>query len=301
MAKKKTHQGGQLAANPRRGNIAEGIAIQLFRPFAAVAPVPREEDHGIDFIGTLLKRKGRCLIASGSFGVQIKTHTAATFSFAGDGISWLRGMKIPYFPVVMNLESSTIQLFTLNKYHFSLHASPFDRYDFCAINDFTEWDRPGNFPLYEPIMQWSIHDCSHELFSDWAFSILERVVAIESNNFRYGPMWRFVRISGGPYTFNETLLSDADLPAEGDVMEVAPGNGAEIENALRQTIGPFVNHVSNRIFADDRSQDILQLRESFRRLGFDPDPDHRWDEIAAEMVEYTKTENATDQCDETKS
>ncbi len=197
MANQKEHQGGRIAANPRHANIAEGIAIQMFRPFAAVAPVPREEDHGIDFIGTIMQKNGKVLSTGDSFVAQIKTHTAATFSFAGEGIDWLRNMKLPYFPIVMNLDTSTLQLFTLNEFHLPLHASPFARYDFCVRNDHTEWDRPGNFPLYEPIMQWTIQDCAHEVFPEWAFTLLKRIVAIESNNFRYGPMWRFETIAGG--------------------------------------------------------------------------------------------------------
>ena len=285
MAKEKQNQGGRLAANPRRANIAEGIAIQMFRPFSAIAPVPREEDHGIDFIGTLLRRNGRVFSASRSFVVQIKTHTTATFSFAGDGIDWLRNLKLPYFPVSMNLDTSTLQLFTLNQYHIPLHASPFERFNFCVRNDFTEWDRPDNFPLYEPIMQWTIQNCAHELFPEWAFSILDRIVKIESNNFRYAPMWRAVEITGGPYEFSDSLIPNDKLPNVGNIVEIPPGNGEEIESTLRQTIGPFANHVANRVYPDDRSEHLLHLRDSLRELGFDPDPENRWDDLAEGMAE----------------
>ena len=48
--------GGRIAANFRRANIAEGLAGQILRPMAAIAPVPREEVHGVDFVGMLKSR-----------------------------------------------------------------------------------------------------------------------------------------------------------------------------------------------------------------------------------------------------
>lgn len=86
MENKVKNIGGRLAANFRRANIAEGLAIQMFRPFSAVSPVPREEDFGIDFIGTLIKKDGRTLVAEDSFVVQIKTVSSPIFSFSGEGI-----------------------------------------------------------------------------------------------------------------------------------------------------------------------------------------------------------------------
>src|SRR4051794_14722689 len=95
--------GGRLAANFRAANIAEGLATQMLRPFAAVAPVPREEDYGIDLIGTLMRRSGRVYVAEDSFFLQIKTKTSAAFPFYGDGVLWLRELDLPYFPVVADL------------------------------------------------------------------------------------------------------------------------------------------------------------------------------------------------------
>ncbi len=91
-------RGGRLAANFRSANIAEGLAIQMLRPFAAVVPVPREEDFRIDLIGTLIRRNGKVLVAERSFAVQIKTSSSAEFPVSGDGLRWLRELDIPYFP-----------------------------------------------------------------------------------------------------------------------------------------------------------------------------------------------------------
>jgi hypothetical protein len=65
IKKTKEHVVGRIAANPRRANIAEGLALQMLRPFAALAPVPREQDFGIDVVATLLRQTGKALTASG--------------------------------------------------------------------------------------------------------------------------------------------------------------------------------------------------------------------------------------------
>jgi len=79
-------------------------------------PVPREEDYGIDIIGTLLRRNGKVYVAEDSLAVQIKTRTSANFPFNGDGIRWIRELNLPYFPVVAALDSATLSLFTLNSH-----------------------------------------------------------------------------------------------------------------------------------------------------------------------------------------
>jgi hypothetical protein len=49
---------------------------------------------------TLLAPQGRRLIARDSFFIQVKIRTEPFFEFAGDGVDWLRQMRLPYFPVV---------------------------------------------------------------------------------------------------------------------------------------------------------------------------------------------------------
>jgi len=284
MAEKELNKGGRLAANPRRANIAEGLAIQMFRPFAAVAPTPREEDHGIDLIATLIRKEGKCMVAEDSFAVQVKTHSAANFFFAGDGIKWLTQLRLPYFPVVVNLNEATVSLYTLNRFHMPLHASMVKVFNFCIPNAECECDGIDDFPLEEPLMRWSISDAAHPDFPAWAYAILKPAIQIETNNFQYGRMWRFVTLWGGPYTFDPANPVPANVPKAGNVLEIPPGNGAVITEALRNVIGPFVNWASNGDFEDDRSGDVLQLRNTLRRLGFDPDPQNRWDSVAESMA-----------------
>lgn len=280
--------GGRIAANFRRANIAEGLAGQMLRPMAAIAPVPREEDHGVDFVGTLLRREGRCFVAEDSFLVQVKAKTAARFELQGDGIRWLRQLRIPYLPMVVDLETVTAELFTLNEWHRVLHATLVDKYVFVLDDDMENDPCDEFFSLGEPLMRWTIGDCVHPDFPTWASSVLKPAVQIETINQQYGPVWRFTELVGGTYEFSKRGANNlaVDPPRSGNILEMAPGNRESILEALRCVIGPFANVVSNAGYNDDRSRDLLQLRDSFRRLGFNPDPDGRWDENARKMSEY---------------
>ena len=282
--------GGRLAANFRMANIAEGIAAQMLRPIAAIAPVPREEDHGIDLIATLLRREGRCFVAKDSIVIQVKTHTAARFAFKGDGIRWLRQLRLPYFPMVADLTTASVSLFTLNRWHHVIHAGLVDKYVFVMDDDME--NDPGDefFALGDPLMRWSFADCIDPDFPNWAYSVLKPAIHIETMNQQYGPMWRFIELVGNSYSFakRDAKGRAVDPPRAGSVLELPPGDLDAILGGLRCVIGPFANLVSNTLYPEDRSGDFLQLRDSFRRLGFEPDPLGRWDAIAQEMAEDAK-------------
>jgi hypothetical protein len=146
------HRGGRIAANFRSANIAEGLAVQMLRPFAAVAPVPREEDYGIDLIGTLMRRSGKVFVAERSFAVQVKTRTAAEFPLSGEGLRWLRELDVPYFPLVADLGRATMSLFTINE-----HRRAFAHYTAVSkINYTLDGDGIEDFPLVDTLKSWTL-------------------------------------------------------------------------------------------------------------------------------------------------
>lgn len=280
--------GGRIAANFRRANIAEGLAIQMFRPFAAVAEVGREEDYGIDLIATLLRREGLSLIAEDSFLIQVKTHTAASFVFKGDGIDWLRHLRLPYFPTIANLDDATVTLYTLNRWHWVIHATRVEKYVFRIEDEVDELD---DFPLGEPLMQWSLADCTHPDFPKWAYSVLKPAVRIEAVNQQYAPMCRFVTLVGGTYHFKDrnTDGTAPDPPrTEALDIKIPPVDRDLVYETLLNTIEPFAYCVSNSPRLQERSEDLLKLRETLRRLELDLDPNNRWDAIARGMAEWAK-------------
>lgn len=277
--------GGRLAANFRKANLAEGLAIQMFRPFSAIAPVPREEDFGIDFIATLIRKDGKVLVAEDSFLLQVKTSTAPYFKFSGEGITWLKSLRLPYFPVVVDLVNGSISIYTLNQYHFPLYASAVNVYNFCVQNESYEGDGLDDFPLDDPIMTWNLIDCVHEEFPRWAYTILKRIIPIESKNFINGWMRTFEEIEYETYVFSPENPAIDKFPTT-KTFDSPPGDKQIIENNLKTVITPFAYSIENQIFDEDKSKYILQLRDTLRNLDFDPDPDNKWDEIAENMSRY---------------
>lgn len=275
--------GGRLASNFRRANIAEGLAIQMFRPFSAVSPVPREEDFGIDFIGTLIKKNGKILVAEDSFLIQIKIVSSAVFSFSGDGVDWLRNLKLPYFPVVVDLNNGKVSVYSLNRFHMPIFVSILNRYDFVVQNEFNEGDKPTDFPLGDPIMEWSLIDCVHPNFASWAYNVFSSFVKIEANNFKYGKLWRFEKFNVDTFRFNAEIPLEKQEVIPIEITEIPPGDREVILSTFKAVIGPFANWSSNQLNNENKGHSLLKLREALRELNFDPDPNNNWEEIAENM------------------
>ena len=281
IKKSKEHAGGRIAANPRRANIAEGFDLQMLRPFAAVAPVPREEDFGIDVIATLLRRTGKALTASDSFFVQVKTRTSATFRFVGDGIEWVRSLRLPYFPLVVNLDKAIASIYTLNRHRKTIQLARLQKLDFVTDEVDTGFD---TFPLGQPLMTWSLVDCTHEGFPTWALSVLQPAVKIEMLTVNYGRYSGFFGLVGHSYRFRDRAKETVMLPPQiGKVWDYVPTDIPQMLTSLKHAMGPFAYAISNMLGMENKGDELLTIRRLMRGLGVDPDPNSEWDTIAREM------------------
>lgn len=281
------HIGGRLAANFRSANIAEGLSIQMLRPFAAVAPVPREEDYGLDLIATLLRRSGKVLVAENSFAIQVKTHTAAKFSFAGDGIKWLRELDLPYFPLVANLTTATASLYTINSYRAAILPNMrLEQIDFVP-----EGDGLHDFPLGDPLMTWTLAEAASPGFDAWAYSVLKPAVLVEAWNQQFAPAQLYRELEYETQTFAGWTEKggDARLPAPGRLRHIPPpGNNAFVRDTLTSILGPFATWLANSDVHEHSGTELLTIRDSLRRLGIDPDPAGAWDEIVVDMANHAQ-------------
>lgn len=276
-------QGGRIAANFRLANIAEGLAIQMLRPFAAVAPVPREEDYGIDLIGTLIRKIGKVYVAEDSFAVQIKTRTSADFHFSGDGIRWLRELDLPYFPAVADFKNATFSLFTING-----HRLAYVKNSVVSEIIFTiDGDGMHDFPLGDPLLTWTLEEAAHPEFSTWAYSVLKPAIQIESWNQKYAPAQSIRALEYETQVFSNRRSDGTTnlAPRGGQIMHIPPGEGQFIQDTVARILEPFSGWISNTGNHDHLGIELLNIRASFRRFGVDPDPTGSWDEIASEMDE----------------
>jgi hypothetical protein len=281
---RKEHIGGRLAANPRRANIAEGLAFQMMRSFAAIAPIPREEDFGIDAVATLIYHTSNVLTASDSFFVQVKTHTAASFAFHGNGVVWLRNLKLPYFPLVVNLDTATAHIYTLSRHRRAIHLGAMKYIVFVPDEASNGYD---DFPLGEPLLSWSLADCTHRDFPSWAYSVLKPAIEIEALNLHYGPASRFFELKGDGYKFcdrNETGCAP-NPPSIGEVWDYVPREIGKMFEALEHSMGPLAYAVSNTLGMEDKGPVLTQILSLMRNLGIDPDPTNKWPNLIKDMSE----------------
>lgn len=279
------HRGGRLAANFRSANIAESLAIQMMRPFAAVAPVPREEDFGIDLIATLIRRTGRVFVAERSFAVQVKTHTAADFLFVGDGLTWLRELDVPYFPVVADFRSAKASLYSINKHRRAFLPNS----AVSTINFTVDGDGLDDFPLGDPLMTWTLEEAATSGFAEWSYSVLKPAIEVEAWNQHYAPAQcvRELEFETQMFADRTTAGTAKSPPRAGALLHMPPGNRDFIRSTLTSILEPFAGWISNTGAHDHLGDELLTIRDSFRRLGVDPDPGNSWNRIVAEMAEYS--------------
>jgi len=279
-------KGGRIAANFRNANIAEELAILLFKPFCAIANVPRQEDFGIDFIGTLLKKNGRVFSAQNSFLAQVKIQSSPIFQFSGEGVTWLRKLQLPYFPITVNLQNSSVSVYSLNRWHHPIFTSILTTYNFVVQNDFCEGDGLDDFPLGDPVMEWSIEDTTHENFAEWSYQIFRTIVEIEARNFRYGGLWKFERFDFDTFKFNsEKPIPDTGL-VKTTLFEIPPGNPEEVKKIIDRALFSLPDWISNQLYDEDKSDAVLNLKKALKDLNIDAGQDERWKYLVEEMKDY---------------
>jgi hypothetical protein len=284
------HSGGRIAANFRPGNLAEGFAVQMLRPFAAIAQVPREEDFGIDLIGTLIRKSGKVFVAEDAFAVQIKTRTAADFEVAGQGMDWFRELDLPYFPIVADLARAEISLYSIN-----CHRLAFMPNSRVSKMIFTLGDKSlDDFPLGDPLLTWTLEDANHPDFSSWAYSVMKPAIRVEAWNQRFirAQSIRWLDFKTQRFKERKSDGSAARPPAAGELLHIPPGDGAFILDTMTNMLEPFASWISNTGRHEHLGNELLTIRDSFRRLGVEPDPRNCWDAIASDMAEYAANAGA---------
>ena len=283
--------GGQLARNFRPGQIAEGLAFDLCRPFMAMAHLDQEEDFGIDFIGTLLKQSKKTISAELSCMIQAKISGSARFHIKGLGVNWLRQLVLPYFPLVVDRSASSATLFTLNRWHWVVHLSRVEEYVFVLEEDMDNDPCDSFFSLGDPLMSWDMNESAHPDFSTWAYSVLRPAIEIETANQRYASTGRFERLDGRNYLFSKRGEDNLAInpPKCGAVNYQYAGNHDGIKADLKSILNQFAYVVGNTVFDGDRSRDLEELMKSLSRLGVEVDQPDLWKEIIEDMKEYNET------------
>jgi hypothetical protein len=171
---------GSRGKDFRGGDLAEGLGLELLRPFAFIAPVPRPEDVGIDAVATMFRRDKDRLIAEDSFLVQAKAASSRKIRYVGGQLDWLRALKLPFFWLSVDLATTTVELWSTIRA--AGHPNFPDRQAVTIYLDERPFDISGDEMhvwLEEPILRWTPADASDELFQQTAYEVLRTWIQFE--------------------------------------------------------------------------------------------------------------------------
>ena len=102
---------GRRHADFRSGDRAEGLALELLRAIAFVAPVPRPEDVGVDAVATIFRRENGILQAERTFLVQVKAASARQVRYSGAEADWFRKLELPLYFLKVEMSTCTSNLY----------------------------------------------------------------------------------------------------------------------------------------------------------------------------------------------
>lgn len=210
---------GRRLGSYRKGDWNEDLGILLLKALAAVAPVPRQEDFGVDAVATLLRsdRKSRCLYAEESFWVQFKSESQKTLSYKGQELDWLKNLQLPFFIGQVRRRDSSLRLFPAHVLN-----------EFFVLRDFRNFKelvvklhydggakrlvKEDSYELYlgEPLLTINIKQASDPAFTEHAYQILRDYLRLEHQNVNSRRLRFYRHIK---WTTNEKVSSEGKLVA----------------------------------------------------------------------------------------
>jgi hypothetical protein len=260
--------------NLRAGDLCEGFGLELLRPFAFVAPIPRPEDVGVDAVATLTRREGRRLFAEDSFLVQVKSASVRKIRFKGKELDWLRALRLPFFFLSVDLAATSLELRSI--IHAASHSNFRDRGSVTMYLDETKFDLKGDEMfvwLGPPILRWTPADAANGDFQQTAYEVLKEWIAFEMETIILRSIGRTQQVDW------ETNCKPK--PSDGYTIMHHP---SELQGVLER-IRPYIQRLEILATSPDENFDdlrkgLLLVYQFMRRAGVDPDPKHILEVIA---------------------
>jgi hypothetical protein len=278
---------GTRDRNLRSGDLSEGFGLELLRPFAFVATVPRPEDVGVDAVATLFKREGRRLLAEDSFLVQVKSASVRAIEFEGDALNWLRNLKLPFCFLSVDLRNTVLELRSV--INASGHPNYRDRKKITMFLDETPFDLVGDemqVYLGPPILRWTPADAADEDFQNLAHQVLKAWTTFELENIGL----RSLGLSN--YVQWETNRPLQQIGAYALMHQPSERQG------ILEKVCPYVQLLSGLAFGpkentSDLIAGLLHISQYMRRQGVDPDPNGIWRLLAKLHLETSDSSPGT--------
>lgn len=235
----------KLLSSFRKGNLSEGLAVQLLRRFAAVATVPHEEDVGVDAVCTLLRVEGPRLYAEESFAVQIKSASDRRVYYNAEQERWFRTLNLPLFLASVSLREGVVELYSTEIAHkdppqfnvgliLSLDPPDDDKVTEPPYESLSD----GNVPCFwlgPPILRTTLMDADADGFAYMAYARLRPWLTLMLRSLRFRAFGIHQTVWAKP---DQAPAVTAHRHGEGNLREVL----AELDPLLWQLRG-LLGHV----------------------------------------------------------
>jgi hypothetical protein len=177
---------GRRLKSYRSGDINEDLGIFLLKSFSLVAPVPRQEDVGLDAVATLLRSDGKFLIAEDSFCVQFKS-SKKPIVYKEHGVAWLKTLKLPFFIGYLDRKKLQIELFATHELSAILIEQDYQEIVLHLRPDSRVLPGDGirNVGFGVPLLKWSANDLNDEGFAERAYKSMKVYLPAEQFNLRH--------------------------------------------------------------------------------------------------------------------
>jgi hypothetical protein len=266
MRRKRKPISGSRGRDFRGGDLAEGLGLELLRPFAFIAPVPRTEDIGIDAVATLFRRETHRLIAEGSFLVQAKAASVRKIEYKGEALDWLRTLSLPMFWMSVKLATTTVELWSMAMA--TTHPNFRNRKSVTMYLDDHKFDLDCDEMhvwLGHPILRWTPTDAADPAFQQTAYDLLNAWIAFEMQCLAVRPL-------GMTYPIRWETNKMPEPHGSYAIME-SPG---ELKGVLEK-IQPLFHRLMMNVALTGKTNDdllmgLLLISEFMRREGVNPDP-----------------------------
>jgi len=209
---------GRRLGSYRKGDWNEELGILLLKSLAAIASVPRQEDFGLDAVGTLLRPdQDNCVYAEDSFYVQLKSESAKQISYKDHELDWLMNLQLPLFIGQVNRQDSLLSLFpahVLNEFFVFRDFRNFKEL-IVKIDDGGNAKRLAKGERYEislgkPLLTININQASDSSFTEHAYQILKDYLRLEHRNINSRRLKFYRHIKWVP---NKKVFSEGQIVA----------------------------------------------------------------------------------------
>jgi len=249
---------GTRPAGFHEGDRAEYLTTFVLSSIAAVIPVPRQEDYGIDHLCALTQRAEQSLYVKKAFGVQVKAASVRKLCYGGFGkkgnkkgkwrsweVEWLYKQDYPMFIASVDNKTWQLKLYSTIRMWWvrwmrgrpcqvnlipdqeSFSGPPEDEpysYQELDVSDDGYGDgREWEVPLGRPVIDVKVSDLESKEVRDQLYQCLDRWISLDRRNITHHQL-------GIPCSFQFAHWEPNEIPEDSNIRPIPFSNPVEDQN-----------------------------------------------------------------------